>query len=280
VHYDLDVGWHTVTVHYLDLNGNEIGTPSSMLYAIEEGQTFKLADEGGIPTIKSHAYEDWRVGLDGALQGGTTAVEVASVEAATDIYLIYSYRPTLTLSHSVSGPYSDSSKEFVYTVYFTDRDDEPLASGTELNYLGSSLPHTSTTAPADGILKLDDEGSATIKLKHGQAITVQDIMQSYKVRIVMEEDTNYATAFFDDALSDPAPEDGCDTGGTTGEFRALDGDRTFDFLSLRKEVAESGVEVKAFELLLLVPLSFAVSTFLFLVTRMLYRARKGEGVST
>ena|GEM_PF-1397651 len=274
VHYGIADSWHVVTTHYIDDSGTEIGTPSSKEHYVQEGHSFSLAAWGGIPSIADYTFENWKIGSGATLQNNSS-IEVANITEETDINLIYYGQSSLTISHLVTGPYSNSSKEFIYTVYFVNNYLAPLAAGTELSILGSSLPNSNIAAPASGVLVLNDQGSATFGLKHGQSLEILGLSLGSHLRIVAENDLNYVITFKDSIAS--ATEEGHDTGGLDGSFRPMTANRIFDFSNTRKEVVEAGITLGDFEIFILVPMTISATVLTILATRRLRIANRREG---
>ncbi|MCL2149526.1 MAG: hypothetical protein FWH51_01160, partial [Dehalococcoidia bacterium] len=93
-----------VTVHYVDDSDTMIKTPSAA-YPLAPGSPFALSP-AEIPDIPLYDYSGWKIGLGGTVQSSSTPVSIASVDADTDIYLIYQsvpYTGTIDLSETTTG---------------------------------------------------------------------------------------------------------------------------------------------------------------------------------
>lgn len=78
---------------------------------------------------------------------------------------------SLTVSKTVTGDMGDRDKEFAFQIILKDAAGNALT-GT-YRYAGATVAGVSdATAPANGILTVNDDGTATFGLKHGQIITI------------------------------------------------------------------------------------------------------------
>lgn len=109
---------------------------------------------------------------------------------------------SLTVSKEMTGTGADLTQDFTFTITCTDNN-APLT-GTYA-YTGGVLPEyaESVTAPEDGSLELDSNGSATITLEHGQSITIQGLPRTATYTVIEGQATNY-TPWVGDVQTDTA----------------------------------------------------------------------------
>jgi hypothetical protein len=92
----------------------------------------------------------------------------------------------------------DRNKEFNFTAYFTNPLEEELAQGTEFPCAGSVIEAGVESPDFSSPISLDGDGKATFTLKHGQSISIGDIVTKGKVRIVEDDySSGYTTAYRD-----------------------------------------------------------------------------------
>ena len=143
----------------------------------------------------------------------------------------------ITVSKQVEGDYANRTRQFSFKIYLRDSNGKALASGTQLSYRGSVIADSGAEIPDDGILTLDQEGSATFELKHGQQIKITSVPPG-QVRIhETEEDPEYSTSYSD--RSNTTPTTGSDTNWVN-----LVMNKTFDFTNSRNEVVPTGVMIR------------------------------------
>lgn len=243
--YDINV--LTVKVYFIDGTGDPIDGLTPVVYAAVSGYPFTYPAESA-PFVSGYVFTDWKESENGVRKGNTTVL-LPNVTADTDIYLIYE-KSIVTVSKEVNGTYADRTKDFLFTIYFSNSGGVPLAEGTVFLYTGgtkSSLD-AEADAPADGMLTLDAEGKATFMLKHGQQISIVAVPQS-TVRVVESADTDYIPSFLTGAALSAT--NGPDTGTIS-----LDGtDRRFDFINSRIEVVPAGAIIRNIQVPALLELS-------------------------
>jgi len=271
--YGLADIWHVVTTYFVDQDGLAIDGQDQVEYFAEKGQPFVLSDRNPLPIIADYTFENWRIAPDGALQNSND-VTVADVQDDVHINLIYYSQSTLTISHSVLGHYSDSRKEFDYTLHITNSYDALPADDPMFYVIYTKVPTYGMTVHADGELVLDEFGTTSFKLKHGESIEIHGVSLGSKVRIVMEDDRNYDPSFKDSVES--YSEEGFDTGGETGAYRSMSVERVFDFSNERKHVVTTDFHIGNFELFLLMILSAFVTLLVILIEIRLRRSKKGQ----
>ena len=100
----------------------------------------------------------------------------------------------LVVSKIVTGEFGNLTMDFDFTITFTDSSGNPLPPDTQFYYAGGVIMNTNATAPLNGTLKLNSEGIATFRLRHGQSITIADVPINSNVKVVETVDLNYVTS--------------------------------------------------------------------------------------
>ena len=93
---------------------------------------------------------------------------------------VYERKGNLKISKTVAGPNFDPERKFTFTIHL--QDGRYPVYGT-YSYVGTNI--------RDGALTFDDNGNASIQLKHGQAIELQDIPEDYTYTVTESEDAWY-----------------------------------------------------------------------------------------
>ena len=180
-------------------------------FALYAGQTIHISGLGGGTTYYVYEYaadEDGRASYEALADGWATQIEITpqgaqnghvpitdnyeaviqddfpEYRAATGIIRTNATQKvvftnsgrvgSLTVSKTVTGDQAtdiDRQKAFPFTVTLKDADGAPLKGA--YRYTGGATD--GVAAPADGILTLDADGSATFNLIHGQSITISNI---------------------------------------------------------------------------------------------------------
>lgn len=171
------------------------GTYGDMTFA-DGAATFSLADSGTktarhLPNGTSYTVEETPNGnYASAKEGdtGTISTDKTSTATFTNTRLY-----GLTVQKMVVGQAADKDKEFPITIALKDADGKP-ASG-RYNYTGSvSADATDATAPANGVLEFKN-GTATVKLAHGQRITIAGIPSGYTYQVSEGDHTGYDVSY-------------------------------------------------------------------------------------
>ena len=227
-----------VNVYYIDTDGNPIGTPPSATYTVIINNTFTLTT-ANVPTIPGYTYKEWRKGLAGAAQSGafpSPTLSAAEVINGTDLYLVFEKVPDVdvTITKTISGKFADMTRTFAFTVYLQDASGGALGAGTEIPFVGGTLPGSGATAPADGKLTLQTGGTAGFNLGNGQTITLKGLPSGAKIRIVETTDGKYTTSFADSAGA---------SGVSDTDYRTVGSvNRTFDFTNARIDIVPTGID--------------------------------------
>jgi|GEM_PF-7035584 len=269
------MGNDEVTVFYVDTDGNPIGSPSSTTYHVPFGEDFTLT-MADVPYIDDYEYIQWKIGAFGMPQNTVFPVPMlssAEVIAGAEVYLIYTESHPVdvevTVSKEVLGDYGDLKKQFEFTVYFEYKDGSPLEENREFYYVGDvAAGITGATAPGDGVLSLDGAGKDTFVLRHGQAITIQDVPSNVLIKVVERQYKNYTTIYQDSKF-----------GGSIIDvemaFDKVGADaRTLRFMNIYTgdpPVIPMGIEDNMFELVMLPLLSIGIIASVMIASRLIRR---------
>jgi hypothetical protein len=100
---------------------------------------------------------------------------------------------SLTLTKMVRGSFADTNKEFSFRIRLTDGDSKPLSGSFQVS--PGTIKGTNATAPVVSSIELDTSGEATVYLKHGQTITLENLPADYEYQITELEtaDNHYTT---------------------------------------------------------------------------------------
>ena len=159
---------------------NEITfTDGEATVKLKHGQSITIKDlpEGANYQILEAANANYTTKVNGA----TPATDrTASGKLTTDTEVKYEntliyYDLTLSKTINADGDDLDENAEFEFTIQLTDRNDKPVSG--EFTFTGEAV------APTDGKLTFVN-GSATVKLKHDQSITIKDLPSGTKYSIV------------------------------------------------------------------------------------------------
>jgi hypothetical protein len=174
---------------------------------INEAVMVTAIDQLEMPTNKTYHYAEWHVQL-------------------TDV----------TVSKSVTGDFSNMTREFAFTIIFKDSDGiTPLPEGTRFSYIGNIIDDSGATAPQDGILILDRNGSAEFTLGHGQVIVIQDVSIGNYMQIIEEPGEIYAARFTDSENSGVIVE------RNYTDLLAITENRIFSFTNERNYIPPTGI---------------------------------------
>jgi predicted outer membrane repeat protein len=176
---------------------------------------------------------------------------------------------TLTISKEVTGDLGNRMMDFQFTITLEDSMGNPLPAGVEFEYVGDTIPDLIATAPLNNRLILDNKGSATFTLSHGQAIGIQDVPLDAFVRIVETPSEIYQTGFVDSGMVNPGDSNASDTGS-----RPMTVDRVFSFVNHRTEVPPTGMDSKNTRALLLLFTAISIPTMTTFTLSRIYRHKK------
>ena len=189
-----------ITIHYIDIHGNVIKPPYTDPRFVGLDQTYPVPYDlpVTIPVIDDYIYTEWRKDINGAPQSKTTPPNLLAVDVrdGKDLYLVYErttpYMTDVTVSKEVVGEYGSKAKLFEFTVYFADSSGTPLAANTKYDYVGGLIDGASGVhPPQDGELTLDGGGKASFLLRHGQKITIQDVPEDVKIKVLEKSENKY-----------------------------------------------------------------------------------------
>jgi len=226
-----------VTVYYVDTNGDPIpGAPVSKTYDVTINDTFTAATltSSEVPPISGYKYKEWRKGSMSATPTGGlptgTILSADEVIAGTSIYLIYEQdvKTDVTITKTVAGDYADRTKTYEFTLTFRNSGNVLLPTNTQFTYTGGVITGSGATAPSGGTLTLTN-GVGKIYLKHGQAITIKNVLSTDQIQIAETPQGGYIPSYKDSADPSGTSISSNDTGPKTVDTVA----RTFGFTNTR-----------------------------------------------
>ena len=150
-----------------------------------------------VPTHENEALKfiAWSTNPDGS---GTLYHKGDPIEITRDTTLFAKWElaaTTLTISKEVTGKYANKNMPFEFTIYFKDSNGMPESNIKQFSYTGHATDESGATAPADGVLVLDENASAGFSLAHGQAITIEDLPLGSHIQVVETLVGNYQASF-------------------------------------------------------------------------------------
>ena len=168
--------------------------------------------------------DDWTTGIAITPQGGQNGTEeitdpyeeiipdfwaakgVIRTNATQQVVFTNSARVgALTVSKTVTGDQvteADRSTEFSFTVTLKDANGTPLQG--IYPYTGSSVE--GVLPPTSGTLTLDENGTASFSLRHGQSITILDIPKNAAYEVSESQNFNYTVTVQGDTDNDGDPD--------------------------------------------------------------------------
>ena len=150
----------------------------------------------GIPANATYTATETEAGEDGyvtAPDGGAASGEIKANETATAAFTnTKNVYQRLTVEKTVKGVDGDKEKAWEFTIELKNADGTSLSG--DFLYQGSSAE--GVTPPTGGTLTFDSAGKATIRLKHGQKITIEEIPANttYTVTETEAGEDGYVTA--------------------------------------------------------------------------------------
>ena len=246
-----------------------VSTGSTTVNAVNVG-TAVIGEANFTPPTASHVFAGWTENADGT---GTLyhPGDPITLTGSKTLYAKWVPFVDVTLSKTVTGAMGDKTRGFTFKITFEDSTGTKLPSGTQLDYTGSVLSGTTgVTAPASGTLTLDNTGSDTITLKHGQSIKIEDVQVNYKIIIEETDGTGY-TVKYTDSANPSSPQ----TSATTGP-KTLSGDRTFAFENNRGGSTPGGFDLNSTGLALLIGIGVILiggGLFIKRASRRVYKER-------
>lgn len=159
-----------------------------------QSATAKYLPGGTTYTVTEASNSDYAA-ASSTLTGAVPSDGTAATAAFTNTRL---YK--LTLSKTVSGQAASTSQQFTMHVTLKDASGNPL-SGTYAYTGGTVSGVDGVTAPANGTITLDANGTGTVELSHGQQVTIVGI-PSGTTYTVEEAASTAADALLYDATYD------------------------------------------------------------------------------
>jgi len=237
-----------------------------------------LVADGAVLTFAARPIDkfvDWEIwtNVSGTGTGGTKSTETNNPlgrTITTNTHVVGNFIPpptttTLSVSKIVTGDLGNKNFEFEFTVFFTDSNGGPLPYGMRFDYNGDIISGSGATAPSDGTLVLDSEGSAVFSLRHGQRITIDDVPLDGNVRVVETFDPNYTTTFTDSENADVIRR------GNDTEMLPMAAERTLNFTNGRDMPPPTGLGLGNVGAAILLPLIVIMTA---LIAYLICRNRK------
>ncbi|MBC5648053.1 DUF7601 domain-containing protein [Christensenella tenuis] len=211
-------------------------------------------------------FAGWTTNADGS---GTLYQPETSIILRSSMILYAKWEQTcdVSISKTITGAYADMTKDNIFTIALRSSGGSPITGS--YNYMGSSIPGSGVTAPANGSLNFNAAGQATLPLKHGQIVTIEDLLPGSEILISETPDWNYNTTIQDSESASPM------TGTDTGWKALSTAKRSFDFTNRRTLVTPTGVSAGngGADMLLL---SLAVILAAGIAGVIIYRRRKAK----
>jgi hypothetical protein len=226
-----------VTEKHVDIYGNAIPDRDDNYVMVIENEYYdrKITVINGYDAI-GHKW-DYAPDSSGKdfKEGDPDATQIKKFRT---IYFVYGkkiLKTDVNVTKTVSGDFANKTKDFTFTICFMNSAEEPMSAGTEFTYIGWAIAGLGAAVPDGGKLFLNENGAATFKLKHGQAITIQGIPVGSIVAITETKDINYDVSFSDSA----GP--GGQINSTGNRTISVEG-RTFEFLNSRVWRPNTGIK--------------------------------------
>jgi len=139
---------------------------------------------------------------------------------------------TLAVSKTVTGEFANRIQEFEFTIFLQDSNGDPLEEGSQFDFAGSR----------NGILTLDEKGSASFWLAHDQIIYIEEVPLDGYMQVVETPIVGYSTSFI---AVDNEGEDVRGYGNVTPELSITEG-RSVYFTNDRVVVPPTGLNLGNF----------------------------------
>ena len=265
----------TVTEIHVDANGNRLPNipDNPVMVSVNTGYNRPVTGLPGYITI-GHKWDNPPSSISDVNIIKSGNATKSPITKAEEVYFIYRVDPgtaNVTVSKTVTGIPSNPPKEFTFTVSFKN-DQGAAATGQTFSYTGGTLPNTGASPPANSTITTNGYGEATFTLKHGQTITIANVMADYQIKIVESKDSEYKVTYTDSGdVSDPGDQDMA--------FKAVGtANRTIAFVNKRLMPPPTGVDAGNVFAEILLPVSilliFSATSGLYIFIR--ERAKKKQ----
>lgn len=174
--------------------------------------------------VTAYATAD-RTWLGGVVPTDSTLLASGISSKALAVELLDYQTERVTLSNVVTGVWADNSVgELAFTI--TVLDGQGVPQPNYILYTGSALPGTGATPPGDNVIIFNAQGTGSVKLRHGQAISME-LGRGYQVQVRQAAaPAAFATSY---RVNGSAPQASLDTG-----LQLLDGPKAIAFANWRK----------------------------------------------
>ena len=240
VTYDANNGGSGTQKYYQSTN---VSTGTTTVNAVSIGSG---TGQANFTAPANHVFVGWTENSNGSGNFYSPG-DTINISGSITLYAKWETNCEVTLSKTVTGGMGDKTRDFTFKITFEDSTGTKLPTGTQFDYTGGVLSGvTGVTAPAPGTLTLDNNGSTTIPLKHGQSIKIEGVQVNYKITIEETDGSGY-TVKYTDSANPSSPQ----TSATTGQ-QTLSGDRTFAFENIRSGSTPGGFDLNSTGLALLI----------------------------
>lgn len=176
----------------------------------------------------------------------------------------------VTVSKEISGTYANMQELFDFKLIFTDAAGAPVVTAPTFYYTGGTLAETGASAPEDGSITLGGDGSATIRLGHGQKIALEIPCGCHlEIQEILETGSLYTPSI---QLTIGSVE--TDLSGNTTERQEMNEDATVAYANAFEAIVPTditpGVEARLILLFSAVLLGFAIA-----LPTIIRRSRRG-----
>jgi len=247
--------FYRVMEHYVDTNGNPIRDAKPVPFKATENYS------GTAPDIEGYIYKGYELDNFSSSPSNTGRNVGFQVNGNRDVYFVYEKKldyTSVTLTKTVEGEYGDRSKEFTFTLLF-ENGSGPLPGGTTYTCVGV----------LGGVLTLDGNGTAKVKLAHGQSVTIDNVPTNCTISVTEDEDDAYDVSFRVGESAETRP-------GRSGTWELAQGPLTLECVNTRKSVPETGVDAGSAGAMLLLPLLAGIAVLGCLAARKACRRRGKE----
>lgn len=148
-------------------------------------------------------------------------------------------RVSVTLSKEIEGTYANMQEQFTFKLIFMNSSDgSPVTTRPVFTYTGGTLPGTGAAAPPGDSITLDESGTATVTLGHGQTI-ILDVPLGYKLEI--QELLSQGSMYTPSVQTDIGGVEDSITGATTIGPQEIDDNAVIAYVNRFEEIVPTGI---------------------------------------
>jgi len=264
---DAYVSAHVGSNQFVVSNGTFVPSGSEVTFTAEPAPRFDWWDIG----IRDREIAENGSDIDFVFSyGGIDTPLLRSITSHTHVVAHFKedILTTLSISKTVTGTFSNLNMPFNFTILFKYSDGSPLPFETQFHYTGDIITNSGATAPQNGTLTLDSNGSATFTLGHGQLIVIEDIPMSIQVQVIELPDMYYTASFIDSENENVVINENDTT------LLPMAENRVFSFTNARIYIPPTGINLGSNSvILLLVGLIFS-SVLIMYATGKVFRSKR------